>query len=448
MNLVLLLVVVPLLIAVNGFFVAAEYALVRSRMDRLEQLEHEGHKRAPLARSQIERIDEYIAACQVGITLASIGIGAVGEPALAHYLEKGLGNALAHGAAIAIAAIIAYLLISASHITFGELSPKIYTVANPETVAMRSARLLEFSSVVFKPVSIALSGAAQLILRPFGIRAEGLGEETTTSEDLKFLIARSASGGTLDPGEAVMLRGVFHLHEQEARNVMTPIPAVVTVDVSETVEAALKRCVQSGHTRLLVTEDENTDRIRGIVHSNSLARLLMTRGDDASIESVVKDVPIVPETKPLDDLLADLQRERTSMGVVVDEYGRTAGIVTVEDIIEEVVGEITDETDPAGGAVRRLANGDWYVRGHVPITDLQDYGLDLPIDSDTYNSVGGYVFGELGRLPKRGDMVNANGYSLRVESVRENRIEAVRIRDHTPARREEGGNGGSVRDEG
>ena len=147
---------------------------------------------------------------------------------------------------------------------------------------------------------------------------------------------------------------------------------------------------------------------------------------------------IVPETKPLDDLLADLQRERASMAVVVDEYGRTAGIVTVEDIIEEVVGEIADETDPSTAAVRRLANGDWWVRGHVPITDLADYGLDLPHDSDAYNSVGGFVFAELGRLPKRGDMVDVNGYSIRVESVRENRIEAVRIRDHSGDRGGEG----------
>src|SRR3954447_21270642 len=171
MNLVLLLIVVPLMIALNGFFVAAEYALVRSRLDRIEQLEQEGRKRASLARRQIERIDEYIAACQVGITLASIGIGAVGEPVLAHYLDKPLGHVLGHGAAVAIAAILAYLVISASHITVGELSPKIYTVAYPETVAMRSARLLQFSSVVFKPVSVALSAAAQRILRPFGIRA-------------------------------------------------------------------------------------------------------------------------------------------------------------------------------------------------------------------------------------------------------------------------------------
>ena len=154
-----------------------------------------------------------------------------------------------------------------------------------------------------------------------------------------------------------------------------------------------------------MTEDGNTDRIKGIVHVNSLARRLMTEGPDASIERSVKDALIVPETKPLDDLLADLQRERASMAVVVDEYGRTAGIVTIEDIIEEVVGEIADETDPAVAGVRRLANGDWWVRGHVPITDLADYGLDLPVDSEAYNSVGGFVFGELGRLPKRGDMV-------------------------------------------
>ena len=144
------------------------------------------------------------------------------------------------------------------------------------------------------------------------------------------------------------------------------------------------------------------------------------------------DAPIVPETKPLDDLLAELQRQRTSMAVVVDEYGRVVGIVTVEDIIEEVVGEIADETDPAAGEVRRLANGDWFVRGHVAVTDLADYGLHLPVDSDAYNSVGGFVFAELGRLPRRGDTVNADGFSIRVESVRENRIEAVRIRERRP----------------
>jgi CBS domain containing-hemolysin-like protein len=229
-------------------------------------------------------------------------------------------------------------------------------------------------------------------------------------------------------GEANMLTGVFHLHEQEARQVMTPIPAVVTVDVAETVEDALRRCVSTGHSRLVVTEDENQDRVKGIVHVNQLVKLLMSKGAGASFDALVREAPLVPETKPLDDLLADLQRERTELAIVIDEYGRTAGIVTIEDIIEEVVGEISDETDPAGGAVRRLANGDWFVRGHVAVTDLEDYGLELPVDTDAYNSVGGFVFAQLGRLPKRGDTISANGYSIRVESVRENRIEAVRIR--------------------
>ena len=186
-----------------------------------------------------------------------------------------------------------------------------------------------------------------------------------------------------------------------------------------------------------MTENENRDQVRGLVHSNALARSLLNEGPHASIEPLVHDAPIVPETKPLDDLLADLQRQRTSMAVVVEEYGRVAGIVTVEDIIEEVVGEITDETDPAAGELRRLANGDWLVRGHVAVTDLVDYGVDLPADTDAYNSLGGLVFAELGRLPRRGDTVTAGDFSLRVESVRDNRIETVRIRERRPTPRPE-----------
>jgi CBS domain containing-hemolysin-like protein len=182
----------------------------------------------------------------------------------------------------------------------------------------------------------------------------------------------------------------------------------------------------------VVTEDANPDRVRGLVHASSLADRLMREGPHASLEPLVHDAPIVPETKALDDLLAELQRERTSMAVVVDEYGRVVGVVTVEDIVEEVVGEIADETDPTAGEIRKLSSGDWFVRGHVAVTDLADYGLHLPVDSDAYNSVGGFVFAELGRLPRRGDTVAANGFSIRVESVRNNRIEAVRIRERRP----------------
>ena len=425
-----------MLVALNGFFVAAEFSLVRARRSRIEALAEEGVRGARVALHQMEHIDEYLSACQLGITMTSLGIGFLGEPAIASLLEEPLGNIWSHGVAVTVSLAIAYLLTTAAHITVGEQVPKIYSIVHAESTVRRLAPPLEVFRRIAKPLIIGLNAVSNWMLRRLGVMDAEFSDEASSSEDLKLLIAQSHVSGTLDPGEAVMLEGVFHLHEQQARQVMTPFPAVVTVDVSETVEVALRRCIASGHTRLIVIEDGNPDHVRGFVHNNSLARLLMEEGPDASIEPVVKDVPIVPETKPLDDLLSELQKERVSLAVVVDEYGRTAGLVTVEDIIEEIVGEIADETDPALAPVRQLANGDWYVRGHVPITDLRDYGIDLPAGSDAYNSVGGFVFSHLGRLPKRGDMVRENGYSARVESVRENRVEAVRIRDHEPERRE------------
>lgn len=426
------LVAIVLLVLANGFFVAAEFALVRAKRSRLEELSAAGRPGAKRALAQLDDLNQSLSACQFGVTLASLGIGFLGEPAIAHLFEPLFGG-LSDGVATAISIAIAYVLVTSLHVTTGEQVPKIYAIGKAESVAMRVAAPLHWFATAMRPFISALNAASNAILRALRIDPNAEFEEGGSPGELRVLIAQSRTGGQLDTGEAGMLEGVFHLHEQEARQVMTPIPAVVTVDLSEDVETALRRCISSGHTRLLVTEDENQDRVRGIVHSNSLARVLMAEGPEASIESVVRDAPIVPETKPLDDLLADLQRERSSMAVVVDEYGRVAGIVTVEDIIEEVVGEIDDETDPAGGEVRRLANGDWFVRGHVAVSDLEDYGLHLPADSDAYNSVGGFVFAELGRLPRRGDTVLANGYSIRVESVRENRIEAVRIRERGPS---------------
>jgi CBS domain containing-hemolysin-like protein len=422
---VLLLVLLLLLIAINGFFVAAEFALVRSRRGKIEQAAEEGEAGAEAVVEQLDRIDVSLSACQIGITMASIGIGFLGEPALAELLEPAFGG-LSHGAAAALSLAIAFTFVTAIHISIGEQVPKMMAIANAEKTARRVSRPLSWFAVATTPFTKGLNLISNGIVRLFGVDPTDL-EEHHTSEDLKQIIDSSRMGGHLDPGEAGMLGGVFHLHEQEAREVMTPIPAVITVNSSESVEAALRRCVTSGHTRLVVIEDDNRDRVKGIVHNNSLARLYMSDGPEAPLDTVVRDALIVPETRPLDDLLHDLQVQRTSLSVVVDEYGRTVGIVTVEDILEEVVGEIEDETDPRAAAVRKLTNGDWFVRGHVSLGDLADAGIELPADSDTYNSVGGYVFGELGRLPKRGDSVRVDGYTIRVEAVRENRIEAVRI---------------------
>ena len=426
----LFLVLLVLLVLLNGLFVAAEFALVRTRRGRIEALAKEGEAGAEEVVEQLEKIDEALASCQFGITLASIGIGFLGEPALAQLIEPLIDGPLGHGVATALSFAIAFTIATALHITIGEQVPKMIAITRPDPIARALSRPLNFFRALSAPFTWALNKTSNAIVRLFGVDPHDLGEKHT-SADLKEIIETSAQGGSLDPGEAVMLGGVFHLHEQQAREVMTPIPAVVTVNADENVEEALRRCVSSGHTRLVVVEDDNLDKVRGIVHNNSLVRLYLNAGADASVEPAVRDVPVFPETKPLDDLLAELQRQRSSIAIVSDEYGRTVGIVTIEDILEEVVGEIEDETDARATSLRKLTDGDWYVRGHVPLGDLEDAGIELPVDSDAFNSIGGYVFSELGRLPKRGDKVLADAYELRVESVRDNRIVAVRIHSVT-----------------
>lgn len=427
MSALLLILLVFALIAVNGFFVAAEFAIVRSRRSRIESLAEEGRRAARVALHQIDHVDEYVATSQVGITLASIGIGFLGEPAIATLVEPLLEGFLGHAVSFLLAFLFAYVSVTLLHVIFGEQAPKMVGIARAEGLLLGIAPPLELFRRVFHPLILITNAPARFVVARV-LRIEPEPEEDVGSAgELRLMIARGAQRGRLDPGEAGMLGGVFHLHEQEAREIMTPIPAVVTVDSSDTVETALRRCITSGHTRLVVIEDENPDRVKGIVHNNSLVRLYMSDGAGAAIEPVIRDALIVPETRPLDDLLHDLQVQRTSLSVVVDEYGRTVGIVAVEDILEEVVGEIEDETDPRAAALRQLAGGEWFVRGHVSLGDLADAGIELPADSDAYNSIGGYVFGELGRLPKRGDTITANGYTIRVESVRENRVEAVRI---------------------
>ena len=290
----LLLIAVVVLVFVNGFFVAAEFALVaRSRRAGSRSWP----PRAPAApawrRKQRDDLNEYLSACQFGITLASLGIGFLGEPAIADLIEPLFGG-LSHGVAAAISIAIAYVLVTAAHITVGEQVPKIYAIVKPEQVARRVARPLDWFNRLMRPFIIALNAASNGMLRLIRINPDAAGEEGATPEELRFLIAQAHAGGQLDPGEAGMLQGVFHLHEQEARQVMTPIPAVVTVDISEDVETALRRCISSGHTRLLVTEDDNPDRVKGIVHANSLARQLMAEGPQASIDAARQGRPDRP----------------------------------------------------------------------------------------------------------------------------------------------------------
>jgi CBS domain containing-hemolysin-like protein len=246
-------------------------------------------------------------------------------------------------------------------------------------------------------------------------------ELVSTPEDLQRLIAESEQGGTLDPIEADMLEGVFGLHETVARDIMTPRPEVVGLREDDTLRHALVTALDSRHSRFPVL---GSDGVKGVVHFSGLARGLLEEDDTSRVRDVMSPTLFVPETMPIDDLLRELQRARSSLAVVLDEYGDLAGVVTVEDVIEEIVGEIHDERDRAP-AVDRRPDGRVMVRGHVSLEDLHDHGIEMVDDSVT--SVGGLVFSKLGRLPRTGDTVVHDGWDLTVEATRGTRVLLVGI---------------------
>jgi CBS domain containing-hemolysin-like protein len=429
----LLLIGMLVLILVNAFFVAAEFALVRARRSRLEPMAA-GDGRARVALQEIDEISEYLSACQLGVTFASVGIGFLGEPAIADLIHPWLGGALSHGLALGISLTIAYVITTSLHITLGEQVPKIYAISRAETMARAVARPLYWFTRGFGPFVAALNGASNAVLRLLRVEPALAFEEGGTPEDLKLLISQSLEGGQLGPDEALMLSGVFELHEQQARQVMTPIHRVAMVDLTNDAQTAAELFIRSGHTRLLVTEGSNPDRVKGLIHANSLLDLIVSNGPRADIVDAVRDVLIVPESQPLDTLLAELRRTRNSLALVIDEYGRSAGIVAVEDIVEEIVGEIVDETDPSTEPIRELADGEWLVNGDVSLADLRDRGIPLVNDTLAYNSVGGLMLDMLGHLPRPGETMTVKEFLLRVEATRGSRVDLIRIfRRSTPS---------------
>ena len=418
-NTVLLLAAL-LLVLLNGFFVAAEFSLARARVTRLEQLA-ESSRAALLAREQVRHIDRYLAACQLGITLASLGLGWLGEPAFARLLEPvfsrvGLGD----GSASLTALILAFAIITVLHVVVGELAPKTVAIQRAEATAMSIARPLEWFRIVFAPFIHLMNGAGNRLVRALGVEPATERELASTPEDLQILIAQSEEGGAIEPEEADMLEGVFGLQGSLARDIMTPRPEVTTLLADTPLRAALVEALATRHSRFPVL---NGDGVLGVVHLSQLARGLL-ENEETPLRDIAGPALFVPETQPVDDLLRQLQARRASLAVVLDEYGDFAGIATVEDVIEEIVGEIDDERD-RGAAVDERPDGRLIVRGHVPLEDLQDHGVEL-ID-DTVTSVGGLVFTRLGRLPRTGDSVTVDGWTLTVEATSGTRVVLVAI---------------------
>lgn len=416
------LVAALLLVLLNGFFVAAEFSLARARVTRLERLVEGGRGPARLAREQVRHIDRYLAACQLGITLASLGLGWLGEPAFAHLIEPvlssvGMGDAAAGLTAI----IIAFVVITVLHVVVGELAPKTVAIQRAEPTAMAIARPLEWFRWLFAPFIAVMNGAGNALVRALGVEPATEHEMASTAEDFQILIAQSEEGGAIEPEEADMLEGVFGLGESQASDIMTPRPEVTTLDADMDAKAALSAALATRHSRFPVL---NGDGVLGVVHLSQLARGFMEDGAETPLRALASPAVYVPETQHLDELLRHLQARHASLAVVLDEYGDFAGVVSVEDVLEEIVGEIDDERDRAP-AVDAHPDGRLIVRGHVPLEDLADHGVE--IHDDTVTSVGGLVFTRLGRLPRTGDSVIAEGWELTVEATRGTRVVLVAI---------------------
>ena len=406
----------------NGFFVAAEFSLARARLTRLDQMAQDGVGVAALAARQARQMDRYLAACQLGITLSSLGLGWLGEPAFADLFEP-LLERLGLGAASTpiVGAIIAFTIITVLHVVVGELAPKNLALQRPEGTVRAIAHPLEWFRILLSPLIAVLNGAGNRLIAVFGILPATESELASTPEDLQRLIAQSEEGGTIEPEEADMLEGVFALGDRIARDVMTPRPEVCDLSWELPVRAALEEALSTRHSRFPVTGSQG---VLGVVHLSDLAGGVISGGDGAIVKSITAPAFFVPETQPVDDLLRELQRRRTSLAVVLDEYGELSGIVTVEDIIEEIVGEIDDERDRAP-AVDEQPDGRLLVRGHVPLEDLVDHGVG--VEDETVTSVGGLVFARLGRLPRTGDSVAVDGWRFTVEATRGTRVVLVAV---------------------
>ena len=430
------------IIAWNAFFVSAEYAFVAVRRTRIDELVEEGSKSAKRVRRLLDDPARFISAFQVAITLSSLALGAVGEPAVSRLFEELFGNIgmLGDGAVVVISVILAFAIISALHVVLGEIVPKTLTLSRAESVALAVVLPVTIFMWLFWPFIWVLRGMSEALIRLMGLESPSEMRLVHSEEELKLLISASHEEGVLEAEERQLLYKVFDFAETEARQVMVPRPDVVALQVDLTPDEAIEQTLNAPYTRYPVY-GETLDDLVGVVHIRHLFGARLQQSDATTLEAFVRPVPIVPETKKLDELLAEFRRTNTHMAIVVDEYGSTVGIATLEDVLEEIVGEINDEFDLPDRELIRLAPDRIRIEASFPIEDFNErFGGDLP-DED-YTSIGGFLFGELGRPARPGDVVSHRNFRFTVREVDGPRIRVVdvELKAHPQAGAEEAEN--------
>ncbi|MGB5324539.1 MAG: hemolysin family protein [Pseudomonadales bacterium] len=416
------LIIIVVLLALNGFFVAAEFALVKVRGFRVERLASQGSANARMTMRILGNLEAYLAACQLGITMASLGLGWVGEPAVAAILEPlfhsmGMPEAMLH----TVAFLTGFLIFSSLHIVVGEQVPKSYAIRQADTVSLWVAYPLHLTFLMVYPLNWLLDRASRGILALFGV-PEATHADIYTGEELQEFVSTSKDHGNLEQGKAEMLYNIFEFDQRSVGRVMVPRHQVCVLDIAETAETNQHAVIDSGHSRFPLIDSRESDRIVGVVLVKAIHKALMEDAGQAvweQLENYKREPLIVPERQKIAQLFEQMRQDRNHIALVVDEYGQFAGIVTLEDLLEEIVGEIEDETDNSNlaEAIVQIDENSWRVDGLVSLADLQRVtGVQVEVELEA-NTLSGLLIDRLERMPEGGDILREGVFDITVESM-------------------------------
>lgn len=415
------------LVLLNGFFVAAEFAMVRVRGSQIEIKAKSGSGVAKVARGILHNLDGYLAATQLGITIASLALGVVGEEVATNIVIRAflaVGINLSNGF-ITASHILAFTFITVLHIVFGELAPKSIAIQKSVRTVMAVSLPLRFFFVVFRPLIWLLNGFANFILKVIGITTLEGGEAHHSSEELQYLLEQGKESGALDSNEHELIQNVFDFNERVVKNIMVPRTKISGIDINSTKEELLEMIIDEGYSRMPVFDDV-IDKIIGIVHAKDILPLL-ARNEEIVLKNIIRKPYFIPETKKINDLMAELQQKRIQIAIVLDEFGGTAGMVTLEDIVEELVGEIQDEYDEEKPIVEKVNEREFIVNALAPIYDVNEHlPHDLPEDGD-FDTVSGWLGDIFGKIPDVGEQKESNGYNITVLRKSDQNIESVKL---------------------
>ena len=428
------IIVITLLLALNAFFVAAEFALVKAHHFRIERLADEGSRSARMTATIQNNLEAYLAACQLGITMASLGLGWVGEPAVAALLEPlfhsfGMPDALLH----TVSFILGFLIFSSLHIVVGEQVPKTFAIRKAEPVAMWTAYPLHLAYLLVWPLNWVLNNASRTILKWLNVEEASHGD-VFTSEELKGLVSVSSEHGSMEQQKAEMLRNLFEFDQHDAQRVMIPRHAVTVLDVAEDAAKNRLNAFNAGHSRFPLIDSANSNEIIGVVLIKTLYKAMLKNGKDGNdpwdhLKDYCNKPLIVPESQKIAPLFEIMREQHNHMSLVVDEYGQLSGIVTLEDLLEEIVGEIEDESDvePTSPEYQQQDDHNWLLDGLMTIGQLErvlDFELDKDVDA---NSVSGLLMERLEHMPLVGDEIEESGYRFTVIDLQRSRVGQVMV---------------------